>query len=545
MTDHLDLQKFHGLAEYGLRNLAAHRDAINSLNVFPVPDGDTGTNMILTLRSGVDAALAEEESLALAAKRFADAVVFGARGNSGVILSQFFRGFCEALSESETADCALVSAALDRGVELAYKSVSNPVEGTMLTVLREASEKVRSELRKNRINHMEELTHTLLAEAKVSLARTPDLLPILRSANVVDSGGEGIVRIFEGMEKYLAGETVEEGDAETSAPAAPRADYSRFNRSSKFEYGYCTELFIQFTDGKKAFDRSQFDLELEALGDSIVTALQDDKLKIHIHSFNPEKVLALCHGYGEFLSLKIENMSVQHDSLPVKPEDSAFRDGPFSVVAVAHTPAMSERFSEFGADKVIFAERGCPPSASDFIAAFEKVPAPIILVFPNSKNAVPVARQAAELYKDSRVAVFATASDTQCYSALPLLDFSEEDFDTLTASVEESIENLVTVTVSKASRGVTLNGRRVTENDYAAMCGSKLLGVGGTPVEAACDAAANFEEEYDVVRIFADSSVSEEAAEALVAAVTKNDPFIEAELIAANDSFCPITLSFE
>ena len=547
MSTNMNGLMFQGLLENGLRNLTAHKDLINSLNVFPVPDGDTGTNMMLTLQSGLSAS-ETEELLSEKARAFSGAVVFGARGNSGVILSQFLRGFCEKLFDLEAATPADISSALEFGVELAYKAVSNPVEGTMLTVLRESAKKVSRELALEKISDIGELFDCLLAEAKESLARTPDLLPILASAKVVDSGGEGIVRIFAGCVKFISGEKIETADAsaEISAPAQ-KIDYSRFSPESRFEFGYCTELLLQFTNNKEPFIAEDFNIALESLGDSIVTAEQDGKLKVHVHSFTPEKVLALCHRYGEFLSMKIENMSVQHDNLPAgaPAQTELLREGPFAVVAVAHTPAMAEHFSLFGADIILRAERGCPPSASDFISAFKRVKAPIILVFPNSKNAIPVAMQAGSLTENSRVAVFPTTSDTVCYSALPMLDFEEEDYDTLCEAVSETVENLVTVTVTKASRSVTLNGMDVCEGDYAAMCGSKLLGVGKTPAAAAANAAQNTDEEYSVVRIFADASVSEEDLEELSAAAMRGDPLIETEIIPANDSLCPLTLSFE
>ena len=545
MSTKMNGLSFQELFEYGLRNLTANKDRINSLNVFPVPDGDTGTNMILTLQSGLSAS-EPENGLSEKTKAFSGAVVFGARGNSGVILSQFLRGFCEKLFGADEATCGDISSALEAGVDCAYKAVSNPVEGTMLTVLREASKKVSRELAIERIADIRELFACFLEEAKQSLSRTPDLLPILASAGVVDSGGEGIVRIFEGVVKYLSGEELSAPAPEVNT-ASQKIDYSRFSEDSVFEFGYCTELLLQFTNDKEAFVPEEFNIALEALGDSIVTAVHDGKLKVHVHSFTPEKVLALCHRFGEFLSLKIENMSVQHDNLPASApaQTELLREGPFAVVAVAHTPAMAEHFSRFGTDVVLRAERGCPPSASDFVSAFNRVRSPIILVFPNSKNAIPVAMQAASLAKNARVAVFPTVSDTVCYSALPMLDFEEDDYDVICESVSETVENTVTVTVTKASRSVTLNDVRVICGDYAAMCGSKLMGTGRTTAAAAADAAKNSDGEYSVVRIFADSSVSEEALEELCSAVTRGDPFIETEVISANDSLCPLTLLFE
>ncbi len=533
MTDRISASDFRGLLYFGLKNLKANRDRINALNVFPVPDGDTGTNMVLTLSSGI-AAAKEGEDMPTSARAVADAVVFGARGNSGVILSQFFRGFCLGLADGED-----LSAALQAGVRLAYGAVSNPVEGTMLTVLRHACAAAKKDV------EICQNFGAILAEARESLAHTPELLPILASAGVVDSGGEGVVCIFEGMHKYLLGE-----DLDISAPEEENRggeiDFSRFDRNSAFEYGYCTELLLQFTSGSPEFDPEDFNRRLAQLGDSIVTALQSDKLKIHIHSFAPEKVLELAHRYGEFLSLKIENMSVQHHSQPAsnrKTYGTGSFDGPFAIVCAAHTDTMAELFTEFGAGAVIPAQRGCPPAASDFIAALERVPAPVILVFPNSKNAVPVALQAAELFTGSRVLVFPTHSDTECYATLPMLDFSEADPEVLQASISEIIENITTVSISRASRAVTLDGIRVTENDFAAMKGSRLLGVGPTPVTAAMAALEKLDE-FSIARIFADGISPEDIAR-LTQALTEGDEFIETEVVQSGDSACPIILSLE
>ncbi|MBR5858425.1 MAG: DAK2 domain-containing protein, partial [Clostridia bacterium] len=310
MLYNIDGINFRNLLDYGIRSLAVYKDKVNALNVFPVPDGDTGTNMLLTLQNGYEAISETEASLGETARSFSRAIVFGARGNSGVIVSQFFRGLCESLYDKETADfCELVSA-FENGVVSAYKSVSKPVEGTILTVIREAIEHVRKELDDYRLDSVNEVISAFIDKAKSTLNNTPNMLAVLKSANVVDSGGAGIIYVFEGMRCYLDGKPLPIYEHNQPSAAKKANDFSKFNKNSLFEYGYCTELLIQLTFRADSFSVSAFRDELSELGDSIVVSYEDDKVKLHIHTFAPEKVLAHCHTYGEFLSLKIENMSV-------------------------------------------------------------------------------------------------------------------------------------------------------------------------------------------------------------------------------------------
>lgn len=307
MVKAIDGVCFRQMIEYGVKNLEAHRREINRINVFPVPDGDTGTNMVVTVRNGLAALSTDETSLSTIARKFSRAVVFGARGNSGVIFSQFLGGMSECFAESESADCRLFSASLGSGVRRAYGAVSEPVEGTMLTVLRDATDAVV----KSEETDPETLISLFVESARKSVELTPTLLPVLLSSGVVDSGGAGVVRFFEGIKKYFDGEGIGESESDgNEAQSAP--DVSVFNRKSEFEYGYCTEALLQLLARMEPLSEQRFRLDLGELGESVAVSVGEDKAKIHVHTQSPEQILEYCHRFGEFLTLKIENMTVQN-----------------------------------------------------------------------------------------------------------------------------------------------------------------------------------------------------------------------------------------
>ena len=275
MIKQINGQQYYDLIDYGIRNLSLYKDRVNALNVFPVPDGDTGTNMLVTLQSGLGAVTAEKKELSEVSRSFARAVTFGARGNSGVIVSQFFKGLSENFYDSDIVDYSQFIEALENGVKCAYLAVPQPVEGTILTVVREAAEYVRGELEHGNVHTINDVINIFLDRAKISLDNTTELLEVLKSAGVVDSGGAGIIYVFEGMEKYLKNEALPE-TAEDLPQENP--DYSRFHRGSSFELGYCTELLLQLLDGREPFDYDRFRQEIAQYGDSLVTVFENDKL---------------------------------------------------------------------------------------------------------------------------------------------------------------------------------------------------------------------------------------------------------------------------
>ena len=552
MTYTINGKSFRGMLDYGIINLLNNRDEVNALNVFPVPDGDTGTNMVLTLKNGF-AAMEDGSKLSENAKKFAQAIVYGARGNSGVILSQFFKGFAECFCALDEADAFAFCIALKKGVKCAYGAVSNPAEGTILTVMRESCEYTTKKISKGKIETIDEIFESLLKKAKSSLEKTPELLPILKSAGVVDSGGAGLVYIFEGIQKYLNGEKLELRVSSGDAPQAQLIDYSLYNEESVFDFGYCTELLLQILKGKKRFSYQSFVEKLSDLGDSIVTSFKDGKVKIHIHTKEPEEVFALCHKYGEFLTVKVENMSVQHNELQEnKPHTgiSVYQDAPkgsFSVLCVAHDSSMKDCFINMGADIVILGDRLCPPSASDFVEAFEKATTKTIFVFSNGKNTYLSAVQASKLYSKARIIVINSKSDTECYSCLPMIDFSENDHDAVEEAINEIISNIQTVTVSVSVKESVFDGQEIKTGELFAFTGEKLLSVGNQHTEVAREAIKKVmdEGERDVITLFVSSSVPSTVLDEISEFITESYLYTELVTVETNDEFYDIVISFE
>lgn len=546
----LDGALFRDFLDYGIRNLSNHCEEVNALNVFPVPDGDTGTNMVTTLRNGYGAVRVESTLLYDIARQFSGAVVYGARGNSGVIVSQFFKGICEYICSEEGREqlsCPQLTEALRRGVGFAYDSVSHPTEGTILTVVREATEYIeKSNLGEG--SELSDLLRLFINRARISLENTPNLLPTLKQAGVVDSGGIGIIYVFEGMQKYINGESLE---LSNEAPTAEVVDYGRFSRESKFEFGYCTEFLLQLTDAAEPFDSDAFRAKLETLGDSIVYSLEGDKVKLHIHSRTPEVILAEAHRYGEFLSLKIENMSVQHTALKSaegKVVDSHKRpDGTYAVVAVSHSESLTRLFEDMGADVVISLGKNDTPCVQDFIDAYKAANNEKILVFPNNINYVLTADQARELYGEGEVVVLKSRTVADCYSALAFSDFLCEDFDEVVGNASEVIENIYAVRITTAARDAVYGDVELEEGDVIAISGITLLGVGDDVCSVACDVISRVmdEDERDCITVFHSSDLSCDVMNSIKDFVSANYVYTEINFVSADDGGEELLISFE
>ena len=539
---------FRNLLDYGIRSLAVYKDKVNALNVFPVPDGDTGTNMLLTLKNGFEAIKDENGSLDELTRLFSRAIIFGARGNSGVILSQFFRGMCEKLYDRESADFNELVTALENGVASAYKAVAKPVEGTILTVIREAIEHVRKELDDYRLDSVNEVITAFIEKAKATLENTPNMLSVLKSANVVDSGGAGIIYVFEGMRCYLENESLPEFVYQNDEKQGTN-DYSGFDKNSAFEYGYCTELLIQLTFRADSFDSVEFEEELSHLGESIVISREGDKVKLHIHSFSPEKVLAHCHTYGEFLSVKIENMSVQHKESflsKITVNENASED--FAVLAVSHTEDMSSLFSEMGADIILHTGISAQPTANDFIEAFNKASSTKIIVFPNNKNTYLTVMHAAHLSQGLDVKIIKTRTDSECYALLPLIDYDNGDFEGVVQDLQTAVEDIETVLVTRATKNADFDGQIIKNGDYIAIIDDHKILASGTSLPYVVGSALkqSFSLKLrDVVTVFADKSVSQNIKDAITAYIKNHSPLTEVNIIEVYDDFYTLVLTLE
>ena len=470
---------FAAMLRAGAANLAANRKRVNDLNVFPIPDGDTGDNMYMTIDSGAaELASARGDSLGEVAASAAKGMLLGARGNSGVILSRIFAGISHALKDVESADLATVNRALASGVDEAYRAVSVPVEGTILTVYKDAVAYAGARL--NETSTADSYCADFLGELRRSLDRTPELLDVLRQAGVVDSGGAGFLCIAEGMQAALRGEAAAPGAAAPDSKAAG-PDLSRFTEDSELTFGYCTEFLLRLQRAK--VDPEGFDLRpildyLNRVGESVVCFRDGSIVKVHVHTKKPGDILNEMQKYGEFLTLKIENMTLQHNETDVGSAAHAAQNPRphkrYGIVSVASGSGLRQIFLELGCDAVVEGGQSMNPSAEDFVRAFEDINADTILVFPNNGNVVLTARQAAELYDRAEIRIIPTKTVGEGYAGISMLDLTPEDPDQVVRGAEEAISGVVTGFVSAANRETTLGGVKVHPGDYIGFAGDVI-----------------------------------------------------------------------
>ena len=485
LSKKIDGELFQKIVESGARNLKANLKTVNDLNVFPIPDGDTGDNMYMTIHGGLSGLKSvNENSVSKKARALADGMLLNARGNSGVILSQLFAGISEGLSSCEVATAKDLGDAFRCGVCKAYKSVSHPVEGTILTVAREATDYACEKCDKN--STIGGFFDDYTSEMKASLERTPELLAVLKEAGVTDSGGAGLVYIAEGMKSAVEGKEIEEGE-DISKPVT-EIDFSLFNENSVMEFGYCTELLLQLTNSKT--DVNAFDVEglkefLESIGDSVVCFITGTVVKLHVHTLTPDKVLAHCLQFGEFLTVKIENMTLQHSEVKKeqKPKRKKARTD-FALVTVATGEGLINVFKELGADEVIDGGQGKNPSIERFIEAFDDVNADVVFVLPNNGNIVMAAKQAAEIYKDSKIVVIETKNIGQAYSILSMLDYSSEDADTIASQMRNDMKDVVTGMITSSIRDANIDGIDIKNGDYIGFADKTMLTASKSKIDA-------------------------------------------------------------
>lgn len=536
---------FIDLIESGIKNLDKYRSIVNDLNVFPVPDGDTGTNMVMTLKYGYEAIKNKNASLSEVINSFATGTVFGARGNSGVIVSQFFKGIAESLKDKAEINCKAFALALGSGVNFAYQSVAKPVEGTILTVLKDATKAVISRLP---IDNFDELFEVFLTESKLSLEKTPDYLPILKKAGVVDSGGAGMVYFFEGISKYLKGEEIESSQ---EVVKEEYIDLSLFNKDTNFEYGYCIEGVIQLTIDTADFDLKDFNQKLAKIGKSIVTTLESDKVKLHVHTHQIGEITDLCQKYGEFLKIKIENMTVQNiqnntndavDQKILVNEDQS--DAEFGIVCVANNSLMQQKLFEIGADVVIKCD--IAPSAQDFIDAFSHVKHKKILVFPNSSNSILTSMKAGSMYKKSKVTVLNCRSIVECYASLLMIDF-DESIDNAVTAVNDTISRIYQLCIYQANKDFKYGRKTVKENEFFALSNQKILNIATSLDNVTVDTVKDILENnnYSVITLYYGINVSEEYIEYITELILKLDLDVEVASVETKESVYCITITFE
>lgn len=454
---------FKAMLESGANNLSNNYQAIDALNVFPVPDGDTGTNMNLTFTSGVKEVKATTlDNVGDIAKVLSKGLLMGARGNSGVILSQIFRGFAQAVEGKTDIDALTFAKAFVKGSEIAYKAVMRPVEGTILTVIRESSKATLSRTTKEKITEVEKVMDILVEEAKISLAKTPDLLPVLKEVGVVDSGGTGLTTIFEGFKAYLDGNPITAKEAEAVTNTAASALESE-------EFGYCTEFIMRLNkETISTFSEDKLRKQLARIGESLVVVQDEDIVKVHVHTLMPGEALNMGQKYGEFIKLKIENMSEQHENLIVNGKEPGKSEAPvkeYGIIAVAAGQGLEDYFKELRVDLVVSGGQTMNPSTEDFVEAIKKVNAKHIIVLPNNSNIVMAANQAADIIEDKDVRVIPTKTIPQGISACIMFNpeaSMEENMENMT----EAVGNVKTGQVTYAIKDTTFDGLTINANDY-------------------------------------------------------------------------------
>jgi len=474
------------MARGGANQLHANADEVNKLNVFPVPDGDTGDNMRMTIESGIAAIEnMNSDNLAEVMKTLSHGMLLGARGNSGVILSQFFAGVAKGLENSKKASAKTFGNALELGVEKAYASVMTPTEGTILTVVREAVEYAVANINEN--STIRSLFADLVKEMHASLDRTPEILPVLKEAGVVDSGGAGLLYIMEGFNRVLNGEEVSEVNVGGAKPST--ATSFTFDADSVMTYGYCTELLLQLQNAKTDVD--SFDIEalksfLSSVGDSVVAFKTESIVKLHVHTLTPEKVLEHCRKYGEFLTVKIENMSLQHTQTlqndadeakenTVKAEKPDVPKKKYAMVAVCNGDGVIQLYSDLGVDAVIRGGQTHNPSTSDFIEAFEGINAEHIFVFPNNSNIFMAAQQAADLYSDAEIHVLPSKSVGIGYVAVSSANLFNEDVNAVIEEMNAAMARVTAGYISPSIRDADMNGVHIHSGDTIGIIDKEIV----------------------------------------------------------------------
>lgn len=510
MVKKLDGNLYLKMLNGGAANLSENKEDINNLNVFPIPDGDTGDNMLMTAEGGLS--VVPDEPLGKTASAVSDGMLLSARGNSGVILSRIFYGIAKGLEGIDECDLKSFNKALNSGVKESYGAVSKPVEGTILTVFREGVEYAGSRITAD--STFETYFKDLLAEFNRSLERTPDLLAVLKESGVIDSGGAGLLCIFNGMNDALNGAEISHVSASSAKPN--KVDINMFTSDSVLEFGYCTEFLLRLQSSKvdvDNFDFEGFSKHLNSIGDSVVTFADGSIIKVHIHTMKPGEILDYCQNFGEFLTMKIENMTLQHNETENVKKHSFNKNKvkkPYGIVSVASGDGIKDTFLNLGCDKVVEGGQSMNPSTEDFIRAFEDVSAETILVYPNNGNIILGAQQAAELYNDAKICIIPTKTVGEGYAAISMLDTSLDSLDDIIKEQNEIIGMVVTGVVSRAVRDTEKDGIAVTKDDYIGFVGDKIMVDDGDKSDTLMLLSEKLNaSRYDIMLVIYGESVSE------------------------------------
>lgn len=530
----------------GAKNLDSKKDWINELNVFPVPDGDTGTNMSMTIMSAAkEVSSLTEPTMAALSKAISSGSLRGARGNSGVILSQLFRGFCKVIKEYDELDVTIVCEAFQKAVETAYKAVMKPKEGTILTVAKGAADKALELAEQT--DDLVFFADEVIKHAEYVLNQTPEMLPVLKQAGVVDSGGQGLVQVLKGANDALLGKEIDYSIEGVSSGTSPEKITAETEAEIKF--GYCTEFIIVLNNPLSDKEELKYKEFLESIGDSIVVVADDEIVKTHVHTNDPGLALQEALKHGSLSRIKIDNMREEHQEKLIKESEKLAKEQAaeeqkakepekeMGFVSVSIGEGMNEVFKGLGVDYIIEGGQTMNPSTEDMLNAIEKVNAKSVFILPNNKNIIMAANQAVSLVEDKQIIVIPTKTIPQGITALVnyIPDHSvEENKEQMMAE----IENVKTGQVTYAVRDTEIDGKSIKQDDYMGIGDKSILAVGKDLKQTTLEMVdAMVDEDSAIVSIYFGSESSEEKAEEIASAIEEKYPDVEVEV---NDGGQPI-----
>lgn len=549
------MEKINGLVlakmiDLGSKNLAKNAEKINSLNVFPVPDGDTGTNMNLSMSSGAKETAANVvENIGELGKSFSKGLLMGARGNSGVILSQLFRGMTQHIAGKSEIDAKEFAAAIQNGVSIAYKAIIKPVEGTILTVAREAAE-AGVKAAENTTSIIE-VMDAIYLEAQESLKRTPELLPILKEVGVVDSGGQGLVCVYQGFVAALKGEEIEGLDTvETNVVDMQFEDDHDMDFMSPEDivYGFCTEFTVRLDKDKKEFNEDKFREDMSKFGDSLLVISDSEYVKIHVHTETPGEVFNYGQQYGELIKIKSDNMREQHREV-LRKQEAKQASAPKEVkeqamISISMGAGLSKVLKSMGVDYIVEGGQTMNPSTEDIMKAIKEVNAKNIYIFPNNKNIQLAAKQAAELAEEN---VFVIESKTAPQGLAAVMVFNsqlspEENF----ANMQEVLSTVSTLEVTHAVRDTNIEGVEIKKDQFMGIKDGKIVVSDlslNTVLEELLD--KSLDEDKEIVTLYLGEDSTDEYTDFLEELLENKYPDVEVELIESGQPVYPYIIGVE
>ena len=552
-------QDFRAMVEIGEMRLSENAEFVNSLNVFPVPDGDTGTNMMLSFKSGAErVANSTATTVGDLAQDLAKGLLMGARGNSGVILSQLFRGFSKAVVGKDVITGEELAQAFTNGVETAYKAVMKPVEGTILTVARESAKRGVRKLETS--NDIIEVMGSVLRGAEKSLAKTPDLLPVLKEVGVVDSGGQGLVFIYNGFFEALTGEAVpvqslQSNKIDLTSVAHHEADVDYEHVSTgDIKFGYCTEIMVKIGEGETVVDTFDYDTfrnYLNELGDSLLVVADDEIIKVHVHTERPGEVMNYGQRFGSLMKVKVDNMRLQHEEVlktdyTAKVKEAAQKQkAEYGIVAVAAGEGVQELFKSMGVTTIINGGQTMNPSTEDILQAVKEAHAEKVIVLPNNKNIQMAANQAAEVSEDAAVAVVATRTISEGLASL--LAFNPEaSLEDNQAAMSEQMALVSSGQITNAVRDTNIDGVEIKKDDFMGIVDGKILVSISDRKEATLATIDKMiDDDSEILTIIYGEDADASEVEEITEAVEAKYPDVEVEVHEGNQPVYTYLLSVE